>query len=88
MKIFILVMSIALSYSAMAQPGKGAGSASPAGTLTPGSSSTSESTAPGIIDIDKYPEEETKIDMRKIPNKDRARKARERMEERGEEETR
>lgn len=84
MKLTLLFLTIALSsWPAWSQPGEGAGSASPAGTNAPGAAATSEPTAPGIIDLGKYPQEEQDTSVQEIPNHKKAERARETMEERG-----
>lgn len=83
MKILFLIYVLVFSISINAQPGEGAGSASPAGVGTPGAATTSEPTAPGIIDLGDYPQEQTDTSVEKIPNSEKAERARETMEQRG-----
>lgn len=83
MKFLILVFTMALSLSAWSQPGQGAGSASPAGAGTPGAATTSEPTAPGIIDLGDYPQEEEDTSVKQVPNHKKAERVRDTMKERG-----
>jgi hypothetical protein len=65
MKRLIFIFTLLMSASVFAQPGEGAGSASPAGTRAPGAAPDSELTAPGTVDLgDEEPRTEPDLQRR------------------------